>query len=175
MESVCELEGQAVHNSRECKQWPYGPLAPGLRICSWSPPNLFSLTPLNPLIYKPFGLGMVSFFYSWVATGILHTRNSWGVSRKFICFLVKSLGGKHLLLVVWILLSFQFFRSLLTNLRKCLEKILFARQSEALFFRNYFWFTSKQKLYFFQAFLEVGEKKTDESQIWALCFFPVEL
>ena len=36
----------------------YWPLAPGQTY------NLFSLTPLNPLIYNPFGLGIVSFFYS---------------------------------------------------------------------------------------------------------------
>ena len=36
------------------------------------PQNLFSLTPLNPLIYNPFGRGMVLFFYS-----ILHGVPAW--------------------------------------------------------------------------------------------------
>ena len=36
-----------------------------LKICRWFPQNLFSLTPLNPLIYNLFGLRMVSFFYLW--------------------------------------------------------------------------------------------------------------
>ena len=43
-------------------------------ICRWFPQKVFSLTPLNPLIYTPFGLGMVLFFYSWVASRILHKK-----------------------------------------------------------------------------------------------------
>ena len=45
-----------------------------LQICRWFPQKVFSLTPLKPLSYIPFGLGMVWFFYSWVTSRILHKK-----------------------------------------------------------------------------------------------------
>jgi hypothetical protein len=89
-----------------------------------------------------------------------------GVSKilvKFTCFLVKNIGGKKrvsndkFLLIKRILLSFpqfcipwssnfigsstmymNFFRILLTNLQKCLEKFRFPRRSEICFFQKLF-------------------------------------
>ena len=76
-----------------------------LKICRQSPQNLCSL---KPLVYDLFQLGMVSFFFLCVASGILH---------KIVpgCFFVKMIGVKYsaengeFLLVLQIMLSFRKF------------------------------------------------------------------
>ena len=51
------------------------------KICRWFPQHLFSLTPLNPLIYNAFVLEMVLFIYSWVASRILHKKIDGGCPK----------------------------------------------------------------------------------------------
>ena len=68
-----------------------------LKICRLFPQNLCSLTPLTPLIYNSFGMGIVCvlLFMSCLRDPAQKNRlGFFGKLLKFKSFLVNNLGGK---------------------------------------------------------------------------------